>query len=177
MSQVWARDRVKKRHLHARLKINFKELECYDLVNNRLTWSDEVQRIFGFQPAELEATHEAFLEAVHPDDRAAVDAAYSGSVCDGRDAYEIEHRVVKNPCDDLEMRVQERTSKLSEAVERLQAEIIQRKRLEETLRESENQVRFFASQCLSAHEDERKGIAEELPRQHHCLSRCYEIKN
>jgi hypothetical protein len=29
MSQVWARDRVKKRYLHARLKINFKELKCY----------------------------------------------------------------------------------------------------------------------------------------------------
>jgi hypothetical protein len=29
MSQVWARDRVKKRHLHAQLKINFKELKCY----------------------------------------------------------------------------------------------------------------------------------------------------
>ena len=66
-----------------------------DLTNNRLTWSDEVYRIFGLQPQEFSATYEAFLDAVHPDDRAAVDAAYSGSLREGRDTYEIEHRVVR----------------------------------------------------------------------------------
>jgi PAS domain S-box-containing protein len=66
-----------------------------DLINNRLTWSDEVYRIFGLQPQEFGATYEAFLEHVHPDDRAAVDASYSGSVREGRDTYEIEHRVVR----------------------------------------------------------------------------------
>ena len=66
-----------------------------DLVNNQLTWSDEVYRIFGLQPQEFGASYEAFLEAVHPDDRAAVDEAYSASIRDGRDSYEIEHRIVK----------------------------------------------------------------------------------
>jgi PAS domain S-box-containing protein len=67
-----------------------------DLVNNRLTWSDEVYRIFGLQPQEFGATYEAFLQAVHPEDRAAVDNAYSSSIREGRDSYEIEHRVVKH---------------------------------------------------------------------------------
>ncbi|RPI96681.1 MAG: PAS domain S-box protein [Chloroflexi bacterium] len=66
-----------------------------NLVNNQLTWSDEVYRIFGLEPQEFGATYQAFLEAVHPDDRAAVDAAYSGSLREGRDGYEIEHRVVR----------------------------------------------------------------------------------
>jgi PAS domain S-box-containing protein len=66
-----------------------------DLVNNRLTWSDEVYRIFGLQPQEFGATYDAFLEAVHPDDRIDVNEAYSGSLREGRDSYEIEHRIVK----------------------------------------------------------------------------------
>ena len=66
-----------------------------DLVINRLTWSDEVYRIFGLRPQEFGATYEAFLETVHPDDRAAVDAAYTGSLREGRDTYEIEHRIIR----------------------------------------------------------------------------------
>ncbi|MHB0935434.1 MAG: PocR ligand-binding domain-containing protein [Armatimonadota bacterium] len=66
-----------------------------DLAENTLSWSDEVYRIFGLQPQQFGATYEAFLEAVHPDDRAAVDDAYAGSLRDGRDTYEIEHRVVR----------------------------------------------------------------------------------
>ena len=66
-----------------------------DVVNNRLSWSDETYRIFGLKPQEFGATYEAFLKAVRPADRAAVNAAYSGSLRDGRDTYEIEHRVVR----------------------------------------------------------------------------------
>jgi len=66
-----------------------------DLVNNHLYWSDEVYRIFGLRPQEFGASYEAFLEVVHPDDRAAVDEAYSGSLREGRDSYEIEHRIVR----------------------------------------------------------------------------------
>ena len=66
-----------------------------DLADNRLTWSDEVFHIFGMTPGEFGATYQAFLDAVHPDDRAAVDAAYSKSLAEGRDSYEIEHRIVR----------------------------------------------------------------------------------
>ena len=66
-----------------------------DVVQNVLSWSDEVYRIFGLQPQQFEATYGAFLDAVHPADRAAVDAAYSGSLREGRDSYEIEHRIVR----------------------------------------------------------------------------------
>lgn len=66
-----------------------------DLVNNRLTWSDEVYRIFGLKPQEFGATYEAFLEYVHPEDRAKVNEAYTSSLREGRDTYEVEHRVVQ----------------------------------------------------------------------------------
>ena len=64
-----------------------------DISTNRLIWSDEVYRIFGLQPQEFSPTYETFLEGVHPEDRTVVDAAYTTSLKEGKDSYEIEHRV------------------------------------------------------------------------------------
>lgn len=40
-----------------------------DLITNRVAWSDELFRIFGFEPQEIEPSYEALLEVMHPDDR------------------------------------------------------------------------------------------------------------
>jgi PAS domain S-box-containing protein len=66
-----------------------------DSATNTLKWSEEIYRIFGLTPGEIKATYKSFLDAVHPDDRALVDAAYSGSVRAGKKMFEIEHRIVK----------------------------------------------------------------------------------
>ena len=39
-----------------------------DLKSNKLTWSDEVYRIFGLRPHEFGATYEAFLDAVREEE-------------------------------------------------------------------------------------------------------------
>lgn len=65
-----------------------------DLRSNKLTWSDEVYRIFGLQPQEFEVTHEAFLDAIHPDDHDKVKAAYTNSIKEGKAGYETEHRLL-----------------------------------------------------------------------------------
>lgn len=66
-----------------------------DLINNQLTWTDEVYRIFGLIPGEFAATYEAFLEAVHPEDRSIVDNAYTQSIQKNLKTYEIEHRIIR----------------------------------------------------------------------------------
>ncbi|MGM0553179.1 MAG: PAS domain S-box protein [Pseudomonadota bacterium] len=62
-----------------------------DFVRQEIRWSDEVFRIFGLAPAEWGGNHEAFMQSVHPDDRArvqaAVDAALAGM------PFDIVHRV------------------------------------------------------------------------------------
>ena len=66
-----------------------------DLISNTLEWSDEIYRIFGVQPQEFSATYEAFLDTIHPDDRYAVNAAYTTSLQEGKNSYEIEHRIIQ----------------------------------------------------------------------------------
>ena len=62
------------------------------IADNRLSWSDEIYRIFEIDPARFGASYEAFLEAVHPDDRDAVNAAYTRSL-ETRQPYAIRHRL------------------------------------------------------------------------------------
>ncbi len=64
-----------------------------DLRTGRLTWSDEIYRIFGLKPQEFEATYEAFLIAIHPEDRDMVNRAYTESVRT-RKPYAIIHRLL-----------------------------------------------------------------------------------
>jgi PAS domain S-box-containing protein len=63
-----------------------------DLLNNILYWSEENYRIFGIDHAQFGASYEAFLNAIHPDDRAMVDEAYTGSL-KKRTPYTIVHRL------------------------------------------------------------------------------------
>jgi PAS domain S-box-containing protein len=67
----------------------------FDLLTNRLVWSDEVYRIFGVQHLDFVPTYEGFLSSIHPDDKEAVEKAYSGSIIESQDTYQIEHRVIR----------------------------------------------------------------------------------
>ena len=62
-----------------------------DVTHNRLTWSDEVFRIFGV-PKGTPLTYEAFLDTVHPEDRESVDKAWMAALHGA--PYDIEHRIV-----------------------------------------------------------------------------------
>jgi light-regulated signal transduction histidine kinase (bacteriophytochrome) len=90
-------------------------------------------------------SHEAFLDAVHPDDRAAVDAAYSASVREGKKAYEIEHRVVRKSTRAIRT-VHEKCEHIRDASGRIIRsmgmvhDITDRKQMEEVLRRSRDEL-------------------------------------
>lgn len=58
---------------------------------NELFWSDETHRIFGI-PIGTPMTYEAFLAAVHPEDREFVNRNWQAALAGA--AYDIEHRIV-----------------------------------------------------------------------------------
>jgi PAS domain S-box-containing protein len=64
-----------------------------DLQVNILTWSDEIYRMFEIDQKKFGATYEAFLNAIHPDDRKAVDEAYTNSL-KTKKPYSIDHRLL-----------------------------------------------------------------------------------
>jgi|GEM_PF-941173 len=64
-----------------------------DPMSDRLIWSDEIFRIFEIDPARFGATLRAFWESVHPEDRDAVNAAYTQSV-NMRQPFSMTHRLL-----------------------------------------------------------------------------------
>lgn len=64
-----------------------------DLATLEVQWSDETYRIFGMTPGEAQPSHQLFLQQVHPDDRAEVDAAFHASF-GTRAMCTIEHRLL-----------------------------------------------------------------------------------
>lgn len=64
-----------------------------DLTTNTLIWSQTIFDIFEVDAEAFEATYEAFLERVHPDDRQRLDQLYRWSV-ENREPYNTTHRLL-----------------------------------------------------------------------------------
>lgn len=61
----------------------------WDIPNNEVMWSDELFRIYGLEPGEIEPTYERFLERIHPEDREAVDERNHKAFADHRPFEDI----------------------------------------------------------------------------------------
>ncbi|MBC9735251.1 SpoIIE family protein phosphatase [Nocardioides marmotae] len=66
----------------------------WDLVTGELVWDDRVLAIFGLDPETFAGTIESFDAAIHPEDRARVQAAQAEAI-ESCGAYAAEYRVVR----------------------------------------------------------------------------------
>lgn len=66
----------------------------WDMVADRITWSDELCRVFGLPMGQSPPTFEAFIDVVHPDDRARVRALIEQAARDHQ-PFRVEHRIVQ----------------------------------------------------------------------------------
>jgi PAS domain S-box-containing protein len=66
----------------------------WDPASGRLSWSDELYRMYGVDPRAFQPSFEAYLDRVHPEDRQHAGARVARALIDGR-AFTAEERVVR----------------------------------------------------------------------------------
>ena len=66
----------------------------WDIETNKVTWSDELYRIYGMDPGEFEASYEGFIAGLHPDDRELVGSKV-GEAMAGTDGFEWDARIIR----------------------------------------------------------------------------------
>jgi PAS domain S-box-containing protein len=118
-----------------------------EVPSGRLTWSDELYRIYGFEPGAVESRYQTFLGLVHIDDRAKVDLTVKQALETGS-AYDYEYRIVRPDGSIRILHSHGRTERDAEGrVVRLYGasqDVTEAKAAEEALRESEQRYRFLA---------------------------------
>ncbi len=116
----------------------------WNIRTNRVTWSDELYRIYGLEPQEFEATYEAYLELVYPDDRGLVRKVIETALRDLK-PFAFEERILR-PDGTIRTLQSQGEVVLDEDAKPLRLvgicqDITERKRTEEALRESREHSR------------------------------------
>ncbi|SDQ24134.1 sensor histidine kinase [Flagellimonas zhangzhouensis] len=67
----------------------------WDMLNDEITWSDQLYRIFGQIPGKFEATFESLMAILHPEDREAFQEDVENSISNNV-LHDIVHRIIVN---------------------------------------------------------------------------------
>jgi signal transduction histidine kinase len=65
----------------------------WDMVSDELTWSETIYRQHGMEPGVHAPAYTAYIDTIHPDDRATFESAV-GAAIDGSDSFELDFRIV-----------------------------------------------------------------------------------
>jgi PAS domain S-box-containing protein len=116
----------------------------WNVQSCELLWSDQTYRIFNLEPGESQATYESFLDAVDPADRDRVRLAVENALTG--QPYCVEHKIIHPDGTvrhvlsqgDVDFDENGRPIRMVGTVQ----DITDRKRAEESLRQSEERLRF-----------------------------------
>ncbi len=115
----------------------------FDVLTQRITWSEEMFRIFGLEPTEPEPTYEQHIEQIHPQDRALWQKIVGQALVDGQ-SYKFDFRIVQKDggVRHVEARGQGIVNEQGQVVQLFGTilDITQRKRTEAALQENEAQT-------------------------------------
>lgn len=80
---------------------------CWEwrVADDAVTWSEQLFRIFGFEPGAFKATLDAYVERIHPDDRDRVVGAIEDAI-EARVPYGFEHRLLRPDGEERTVRCQ-----------------------------------------------------------------------
>lgn len=72
-------------------------LGCWEwnIATGKASWSDEMYRIIGVEPASIPASYKGFLEKIHPDDRDAVKKVVQSALKNGQSVASHYFRIVR----------------------------------------------------------------------------------
>jgi PAS domain S-box-containing protein len=133
----------------------------YDMVLNRMYWSDQMYRIYGLSPDQYAPKFPSALEFVHPDDRAYLQSVFQQALR-GK-PYSIEYRILR--ADGTERHVSAQAEiKFNErgmAVQMIGTlqDITDRRHQQEQLRQSEERYRLISEHSLdmiTSHDRDRR---------------------
>src|SRR6266850_1035797 len=136
----------------------------WDLRNNAVTWSDELYRIFGFQPGEIDVAHEA-MSFIHPDDRQLVESSVKSAVTN-REPYSFYYRVLRPDGDERIVHSRGHIVCNEEGdplrVFGATQDVTELKRAEEKLKATSEQMRALSARVQATREEEGARIAREI---------------
>ena len=158
--------RRNERYLAAGQKLSHTGSWALNVSSGELFWSQETFRIFGFDPAKTIASLvETFLQRIHPDDRPGIEQGLKEApMATGN--YEVDYRIVlpDGSIKHVHDVIYPLTNQAGRVVERYGVimDVTERRRAEEELQKSRDQLRALTAQLQNVREEERTRVAREI---------------
>ncbi|MHB8233065.1 MAG: sensor histidine kinase [Solirubrobacteraceae bacterium] len=136
----------------------------WDTVSSRISFSDEQYRLYGLEPQPGEADLEEYLHLIHAEDRKAMRRAVARAFSSG-EPFVVEHRLADDSAGTRWIEGRCEVVMSAGRVVRMVGtchDITDRKRYEQSLRDSLSEVRASRIRIVEAADEERKRVERDL---------------